>query len=384
MSRRLDICHLTVLNPARHPRIFYKQACAQASMGYQVAVVGQDDSSRVPYKLEGVTIYPLPYFERLSFLRWTMSLRLLYRALRLRARAYVLHSPELLPLGLVLRVLTGARLIYDMHEDYPLTLAHAPHYPEWLRPRLSKWVRKLELFSLKYLGAVSYAEAIYLDILEAGEKAFLVRNKYHRVAPTTHFAAPDRPYLLYTGTIDPVWGIWDSLAFWNALPEDTDIDLIIAGYSAQPAIIAELRERIANSRQPGRIRLIGGATFVPYAQISTLIQGCTAGLGLYQLEPFIQGKIPTKFYEFLAAGRPLVYTPDENWDAFNAETRLGFSWSPDEPAWPVWEGIQAWQAPPPHPEHYAWESEIPTLAHLTEQVVGPPTSPVVPILQHSS
>ena len=372
MSARLDICHLTVLNPARHTRIFHKLARSQAAMGYRVAVMGQDPAPG-PYEVEGIVIHPLPPFGRLSWRRLVVVAWLWRRCRALRARAYVLHSPELLPLGWLLWG-SGARVIYDVHEDYRLTLRHAAHYPRWLRGPLSRAVRALERLSLPTLSAVSYAEACYQDILGAGAKTYLLRNKYQAVAPAP-LPFTGRPYLLYTGTLAPEWGLWDTLSFWEGLPEGLDLDLVIAGYSPRPELVQALRQRIAGSRAPERIHLLGGETYLPYPQIVALIQHCQAGTGFYQRLPQIQGKIPTKFYEYLAAGRPLLYTPDPVWDAFNAETRLGFSWTPGQAIAPLWAQISTWQSMPPAPAHYAWESEVPTLHRLMRQVLGPPGHP---------
>jgi len=44
--------------------------------------------------------------------------RVLGLAYRQKADIYHFHDPELLTVGLVLRLLTKAKVIYDVHEDY--------------------------------------------------------------------------------------------------------------------------------------------------------------------------------------------------------------------------------------------------------------------------
>ena len=56
----------------------------------------------------------------------------------MRARFYHFHDPELLFVGLLLRLCTSAKVIYDAHEDLPATIYAKTYIPLKLRGIISK------------------------------------------------------------------------------------------------------------------------------------------------------------------------------------------------------------------------------------------------------
>jgi hypothetical protein len=363
-----SICHITVLNPLRHSRIFYKLALSQHKLGHEVSIIGQGERE----KIDAIQLLGVAPFGRLSLRRLFYSLWILPLAARQRAAIYVLHSPELLGLGLLLKWLTGARLIYDVHEDYRVNLLGAQHYPSWLRKPLAGLVRRWERLALRWLDAVSYAEDCYQNILKAPQnKAFLLRNKFSSAAAKSisQIAISEQPYLLYCGTIAADWGLGESLDIWEHLNNTRSIDLVVAGHSHRPEVIADLLSRVAQSPHAERFHLIGGLTYLPYADILRLIENCAAGLGLYHPLPHIRNKIPTKFYEFMAHDRPLLFTDLPEWRAFDQQHQLGLPLGEDLPPETIWQTLDSW-AVKHDPNSFSWESEVPEMARMLKAVAG--------------
>ncbi len=118
------ICHLSLLNPLRHPRIYFKHAISERLAGYEVSVIAQGRGEA--YEDEhGIHMQPLQVFSRLSAERLSRRQELYQMALELEADIYVLHSPELLGLAKKLKAQTGAKILYDVHEDYRINIRHA-------------------------------------------------------------------------------------------------------------------------------------------------------------------------------------------------------------------------------------------------------------------
>ncbi|MDX1908803.1 MAG: glycosyltransferase [Bacteroidia bacterium] len=368
------VCHLTVLNPARHTRIFYKLARTQAAAGWKVYVIGQDPSP-APYEAEGVQVIPRRPFHRLAWERWLAPLLLFRQAWRVRARLYVIHAPELLFTAGLLKLTTRARILYDVHEDYQANIRAARHYPGWLRRPLAWAVRAWERLAVSWLDGVSYAEAVYENFLQLPPaRHTLVRNTFQATeqpAPEDT-SVPEAPYLLVTGTLAPGWGVLEALALWQKLCTHTPIRLVVAGHGQHPGFIRDIQETAARSGFEAYFTLIGGDTYVPYARIQSLIRGCRAGLALYEVSPNIQGKIPTRFYEYMALGKPLIFTPDADWVAFNHQWHIGLPAMPAETSaseW--WEAldavVRAYQQPPA--EAWAWDTDGVRWLALCERVV---------------
>lgn len=367
------IRHLTVLNPAIHTRIFYKLACSQAAAGYEVHVHGQGREGQT-YVRSGVHIHPTRPFGRLSWRRFVHTFRLLGACLPHPSEVYVLHSPELLPLGWVLKHLHGARLVYDLHEDYRVNILNAPHYPAWLRRPLAAAVRRFERLFVPGLQAVTYAEACYDNVLKMPDgRKYVLRNSFSARAAqgTPTVALPAQPYFLYTGTLAKAWGIWDALALWEKVRRLQPFSLAIAGFTYDRELIRALRQWIAEHEFKADVRLIGGDRYVPYVDVLHLLQHAYVSLALYQVEPHIQGKIPTKFYEALANGKPLVYRADPFWDGLNRQWQLGVSYHADKSASLLLEELEAWHAQPPLREagQFDWQTDEALMRKMLDAVL---------------
>ena len=106
-------------------RVFHREATSLARAGYEVILVAANARAET---VQGVRIIPLPE-KRTLFQRYVCNnVCCLWQGLRIRADVYHFHDPELIPVGMLLRLL-GKRVIYDAHEDYVASLAsHRFHF----------------------------------------------------------------------------------------------------------------------------------------------------------------------------------------------------------------------------------------------------------------
>lgn len=357
MSKQRHMLHLTVQNPALHTRIFYKLALSQLAAGWKVSVTGQD-TALAPFEQAGITIFPIQPFSRLSPQRLLLRGRLYQLGRELRPDAVTVHAPELLPLAVRMHKAFGTKIWYDVHEDYQLDLYHAAHFPSWLRKPLGDAVRRMEIQALKYISVVSYAEESYFDVLAAGEKANTLPNLFtprSMVSPPT-IELPVFPYFLFTGTLAKERGAFSAIDLWEELFPLNGYPLIIAGQSSREVVVNELKSRIRNSPYVESISLIGGSDFVPYSDIVALIQGCFAGLGLYHPLPHLIGKLPTKFYEHLAMGKPLIYPAVGLWKEFGEKYSLGVGLKSGMSGAEILSGLANWKRE--SQVNFVWKDEM--------------------------
>src|SRR6185436_1103269 len=120
---RVKTVHLSTVHTTADSRIMDKEAGAVAEAGWNVAVVmpHDKDEMRGTIKIIGVR-KPSSRLVRVTLTAFMVALK----GLKERGDVYHFHDPELLPVGLVLRML-GKKVIYDVHETHSASVAHRSH-----------------------------------------------------------------------------------------------------------------------------------------------------------------------------------------------------------------------------------------------------------------
>ena len=126
--------HLTSVHRPFDSRIFHKECRTLLAAGFDVVLVAPHDREET---VDGVHVVPIAKAGRRLARFWRSGRDVLRRATELDGDVYHFHDPELIPVGLVLR-LRGKRVIYDVHEDLPrdvLDKAWIPGPLRWLTAR---------------------------------------------------------------------------------------------------------------------------------------------------------------------------------------------------------------------------------------------------------
>lgn len=376
MQAQTHICHITVLNPVRHARIFHKLAMSQAKMGYRVSIVGQGTSTHIK-ESNGVTLYSLAAFSRLSFQRLLIGWRLLWYVRKIKPDVVVLHTPELLWVGWIVHFIGTKKVLYDVHENYAENTQLGTHYPSWLKRPLAAFIRWREKRAVRWLTGVSYAELSYDNMLEAPEdKKIVLRNSFVSIPSTTNISLPDKPYMLYTGTLARAWGVMETLVLWKKIQAIRPLMLVVAGFGYDEKLLDEIEIFVQASGFPNRFRLIGGRTYVPYEQIIALIQSCWFGTALYHPLPQTIHKLPTKFYEYGALGKPLLFTSAPYWESQNKEWEFGIPHHPTASIEVLLEKLENWEEKKPDTAQsiFSWTTDEQHLQAALARWIGSPTS----------
>jgi|GEM_PF-1569967 len=319
------ICHLTILNPALHSRIFYKEALSQVNAGYKVTIIGQDPASE-PYEKKGIKVIPIGVFGRGTAKRWRARRKVHKLARKVKADIFQVHTPELLKVCKELKEeLPHTKIIYDVHEDYAANIVNTNTYPSWTKKTLARWVKDAESKFKKYGDAIFYSEDCYAGLVDfPKKKTAFVRNKF---SPPKRIGPPDHefklPYMLYCGTISHMWGIKRTLELWKALNKLEPLDLVIAGHTFNKELIEELEKQADKHNKKGKIHILGGLEYLPHRSIIELIKGSMFGTAFYKAVPYLKDKIPTKFYEFMGLGTPLLFTDNPPWNSLNDQFDFG-------------------------------------------------------------
>ena len=163
--------HLTSVHAVSDTRILHKECKGLAQAGYDIALIACHDRDET---VAGVRILaldrPRNRFDRATRVGWN----LFRRARRERARIYHLHDPELLWVGFLLK-LGGARVVYDVHEEYPKQIMNKFWIPSWAKWFLANGAKLAERISGRVLDAMVVATPTIAANFPAG-KTIVVQN----------------------------------------------------------------------------------------------------------------------------------------------------------------------------------------------------------------
>lgn len=129
----MKICHITTVHPAHDARIFYRMCAGLAAKGHEVTLIAS-----APFAGE-FGVRSSPWNKRIApagrISRIILALR---AALAENADIYHFHDPELISLGLALKLLRPSKIVvYDVHEDYPSMMLEKYWIPQPIRPLIS-------------------------------------------------------------------------------------------------------------------------------------------------------------------------------------------------------------------------------------------------------
>jgi glycogen(starch) synthase len=363
----------------------------------RVHVAGRDTGDDLPFAL--VADFPriihnrIFWSSRLSLGRLAAQWRYwcLLRTLRPAPALVVVHAPELLPLTLLWQYLgRGRQFIYDIQENYALNIRSQGVYPAGLRELLAGVLRQFEALAARRAAAVVLAEASYADELPflaelPSDRVLLLENKYQpqpgEVLPRTAHPLPLRTEplrLLFSGTLSELNGVHEAIALARHLQHTWPggVRLTIIGFCQQPTLLAEL-QHLAET-EASWFTLIGGAALVPHAQVVAEMRRSHLGLLPYRPHPSTERCRPTKLFEYLAHGLPVLVPPNPLWtepvQAYQAGLVVDFA-QPQATASQVVATLPTaafYPAGPPTGE-VLWEGEGKKLGHLLESLLPPAT-----------
>lgn len=379
MSNSLDkeqvkICILTSAHSSFDERIFHKEAKTLVKAGYGVVLIARHNKKEET--VDGVRIVPLPTpknrFERMTKVVW----KLFRLALKEKASVYHFHDPELIPVGMALKLL-GKKAIYDVHELVFLSIEDKA----WLG---SKFLRKacqlaylfMERISVRIFDHLILAEDDYENYYKRTHKGFckytIIRNypilSLIKNAPFLAHADKRKSVIIYAGGLAKVRGIKEIIQAMEFVKDKARLWLLGEWESEKFRKDCEALEGWKYTKYLG---------FVPLSKVYEYIKVADIGVSiLYPIENYITS-LPVKAFEYMACSLPMVMSDFPYWqetfekcalfaDPYNpkdiADKILYLLDNPDEAKRLGDKGRQLTE------EKYNWEAESKKLVGLYEEL----------------
>ncbi len=216
--------------------------------------------------------------------------KMFFMARKQKADIYHFHDPELLITGILLRIFTEAKVIYDIHEDYSKNFIDKP----WIKFKVLRIaVSKIYFFVEKIFCRLMSGNIVVLPHwVEKYPKAVLVRNY---PLPEQLQEAKNENRFVYVGTIGSKRSAVEMVEIFIELEKMIPgIKLDIIGVFMEKNLEAEVMEKL---------KLCPGISYLgyhPFNEVREVLAKAKYGFVLYADIKYREN-IPAKMYEYLAS-----------------------------------------------------------------------------------
>ncbi len=330
MKQHTDICVLTTYHEPDDDRVFQKELRSLVRAGYAACLVAPAEQSE--FQLEGIPVRGVRRRRLVGRLLTVASIGRL--ALRSRSRVYHLHEPELLLLIPVLKGFTGAKIIYDVHEDHATSIpARVP--VAWIRWLVGRMIRAVEWVFARFADEIivvrpdltrrftAYGCPRITEVMVCVQRSLFPERR----ADTDTSRSP---VIVHEGNLDIATRGLDKYlqAAVTVIREYPNAKFYVIG-RAPAGDVEWMQQFIREHALDANVEFTG---WVPFEHIPEYLAG--ADIGILLLQPVSENNrmgIPNKLFDYMAASLPVVACDFPNVGQIVRSTRSGILVDPTDP-----------------------------------------------------
>ncbi|NQV19051.1 MAG: glycosyltransferase [Armatimonadetes bacterium] len=309
-------------------RIFYKEAVSLAKK-YEVELHAPADFD---FKEENsVKIYGLPRWYKVSE-RKKIRKEIWQRINKTDADIFHFHDPELVFMGMLLKIFKKKKVIYDIHENYYTSILLKKWIPtKYLRKIVALLFSFIEKFSCSFFDAIIFAEIYYKNNFSNKHimKSVDVLN-YPLLKKIESKKSKDNvTKIIYTGGVTVERGTINMInGVKELIKRKINAKLYLVGYLNDENIISIIEN---NTKLNENVVIIGKREFVDRLVIDKEYLSADIGLALISSKEHYEKKLLTKFFEYMQNQIPIIISNYQNWEKLINETNCGLCVDPLNP-----------------------------------------------------
>lgn len=307
----LKICHISSAHPPFDVRIFHKECVWLANAGYEVSLVVTHDKRE---EVKGVKIIPLPESKGRFHRMFIKTHFAFYRALKTKSSVYHFHDPELMFVGVLLKIL-GKKVIFDSHENVSSQIENKSWLGgKFLRQIVKGSYRLIERFCILFFDNVVSVTPEIVDFL-APKKGVLVRN-YPIIslieAQGERKIDSNKTTFIYAGGLTKIRGIKEMCEAIQLVEGNVELKLLGRWESEQ------FKEECLIGKS--KISYLG---VLPLEEVYPLMKTADVGLATLHPEKNHLNSLPIKAFEYMACSLPILMSDFPYWvTTFNSSSKF--------------------------------------------------------------
>jgi glycosyltransferase involved in cell wall biosynthesis len=322
-TNRADVVHLTSVHRPTDLRIWKECKCL-ADAGYRVTWILPAEQDKVN---DGVLLKAVPRRDGRPS-RMTKTVWNIYReALLQNARVYHFHDPELIPVGLLLRL--KKKVVFDVHENVAGSIIDKEWIPAALRRPVScgyDWAEKRLMNS--WSAIVTANEDISARFHQSTCPVVAIHNyselEDFRTDGDSEMSRYYSDLLVDCGGIHPRSSFHCVVDALGRLPDELNTRLVVAGPCYSSEYMASMKQKEGWQRAEYRGRL-------PRYEMIATMRAAAAALVLYSRERNHLSVRSNRLFEAMAAGLPVIVSDFPEWKALIRDIGCGLTVDPASP-----------------------------------------------------
>lgn len=298
----IKVCHISTVHSGLDDRIFYKECVSLVQAGYDVSLVINHTKNEVK---DGVKIIALQNSKGRLHRVFIKSFEALSKALKTKSKLYHFHDPELIFIGIILRLL-GKKVIFDSHENVTKQIESKNWIGNnFIRKIVAKTYRIIEIFGIFTFNAVISVTPEIVSFLSP-KKGVLIRNfpiiSLIKNSPTGN--KNKEITLIYAGGLTKLRGIKELCEALNNINYPVKLQLLGSWESD------EYKESCI-SACPSKIEYIG---LLPMENVYPYIKAADIGIATLYPEKNYLNSLPIKAFEYMACNKPIIMSNFAYWE----------------------------------------------------------------------
>ena len=217
-----------------------------------------------------------------------------------------IHEPELLSFAVNMKKIFGAKIIYDVHEDYPSMVDTFSKWNIFIRYIRKKYWIFMEKHFLSYIDEIILASPFIInsDYTYQGLSPTLLENFPLKKFVKNIKESKKKNSIIYHGSLGPERGIIELIKAMKIVIGKIDNSFLsIYGSFRTKEYEKKVKDIIISLGLSNHIDLNG---HIPHSKIWNKLREHEVGVIPFLDNPLTRLGMPTKLFEFMAAGCQLV------------------------------------------------------------------------------
>lgn len=318
-SKLKKVIHVSTVHHRFDTRIFIKMCSYFSNKGYDVHLFVADGLGFE--SVNGIKIHDIGKpFNRLHRI-FIKTHYMFYHCIKNRNAIFHLHDPELLLLGLFLKLI-NQKVIFDSHEDIPKSIFSKSYLNLYFQTILSFSVSAfLKMLLPSFNVVISATHSIKKSLQNYNNNLYTINNYPIIDELSINRNTQKLNRICYVGTISIERGIVELILSLNLCKNDITLDLV--GH-----INVELLDKL--TKLPGWSKVCYHG-FCNRHSLSEILAMSSAGIVTFHDLPNHINSQPNKLFEYMSASKPVICSDFPLWRKLIVKHKCGILVNPTDP-----------------------------------------------------